>query len=177
MLQVDNALSLIKLGALDGINGNGIDNTPLHDLIYLSEFPYISLQKQSFNPSSECHSTSIRHTFSDDNQLNAKSTFNGLNMNKMRSIGDDQDYVDGEVQNSNLNAPKDEIDCTNRHENRNESLDTNKYPLNLDELSSHDNKVGKNKCQTSDANEMEAHEPDMENDHEEIESKFGKKFN
>lgn len=97
-------------------------------------------------------------------------------MNKMRSIGDDQDYVDGEDHNSDLNAPKDEIDCTNRHDNRNESLDTNKYPLNLDELSSHDNKVGKNKSQASDANEMEAHEPDMENDHEEIESKFGKKL-
>lgn len=99
-------------------------------------------------------------------------------MNKMRSISDDQDYVDGDVQNSELNSSKHEIDCTNRHENRNESLDTNKYPLNLDELSSHDNnKVGKNKCQTSDANEMESQEPDMENDHEEIESKFGKGFN
>lgn len=98
-------------------------------------------------------------------------------MNKMRSIGDDQDYVDGEIQNSDLNALKDDIDCTNRHENRNESLDNNKYPLNLDELStSHDNKVGKNKGQTSDANEMEGQEPDMENDHEEIESKFGKKL-
>lgn len=96
-------------------------------------------------------------------------------MNKMRSIGDDQDYVDGDVQNSDLNTSKDEIDCTNRHENRNESLDTNKYPLNLDELSSHDNnKVGK--CQTSDANDMEPQEPDIENDHEEIESKFGKKL-
>lgn len=37
LLQVDNALSLIKLGALDGISSNGIENTPLHDLIYLSE--------------------------------------------------------------------------------------------------------------------------------------------
>lgn len=99
-------------------------------------------------------------------------------MNKMRSIDDDQDYVDGEVHNSELNATKDEIDCTNRHENQNETLNTNKYPLNLDELSAHDNKVGKNRCQTSDTNEMDGtHEPDMENDHEEIESKFGKKFN
>lgn len=52
MLQVDNALSLIKLGALDGINGNGIDNTPLHDLIYLSEFPYLSFAKSIIRP--EC---------------------------------------------------------------------------------------------------------------------------
>lgn len=38
LFQVDNALSLIKIGALDGLGNNCIENTSLHDLIYLSRF-------------------------------------------------------------------------------------------------------------------------------------------
>lgn len=92
----------------------------------------------------------------------------------MRSIGDDQDYVDGEITTDN---GKDDDECTNRNVNdpdRNDSIENTKYQLNLDELSSNE-KIGKN-IQNSDINDMDPHEPDNENDREEIESKFGEFF-
>ncbi|XP_031629939.1 putative uncharacterized protein DDB_G0286901 isoform X4 [Contarinia nasturtii] len=68
LFQVDNALSLIKIGALDGLGNNCIENTSLHDLIYLN-----------------------------DNQINAKVDFNGTNMSKVEPIDEDQDYHDVET--------------------------------------------------------------------------------
>lgn len=43
LFQVDNALSLIKLGALDGLGNNCIENTSMHDLIYLSKLQSITI--------------------------------------------------------------------------------------------------------------------------------------
>lgn len=45
LFQMDNALSLIKIGALE----NGIENTSLHDLIYLSKFRNVEKNASFFN--------------------------------------------------------------------------------------------------------------------------------
>lgn len=39
LFQVDNALSLIKIGGFDGITNNAAESSTLHDLIYLSTYP------------------------------------------------------------------------------------------------------------------------------------------
>lgn len=99
-------------------------------------------------------------------------------MSKMRSIADDSDYVDGEI-TSDLNASKDDDECSNRNANlnddRNDSIDNNKFQMHLNDMAGHD-KVGKSKNPNGDINEMDSHEPELENDHEEIESKFGERF-
>lgn len=38
LFQVDNALSLIKIGGFDGIANNAAESSSLHDLIYLSTY-------------------------------------------------------------------------------------------------------------------------------------------
>lgn len=111
---MDNALSLIKIGALD----NGIENTSLHDLIYLSElfiFQFlleatpviIYLLLFSFLILNELNS--------DDNQLSAKSEFNGINMSKMEPIDDEHEYPDHDRDASDLHE-KDEDASENEHD-------------------------------------------------------------
>lgn len=39
LFQVDNALSLIKIGGFDGLTNNAAESSSLHDLIYLSTYP------------------------------------------------------------------------------------------------------------------------------------------
>lgn len=105
LFQVDNALSLIKLGALDGLGNSCIENTSMHDLIYLSEFHYL----YSFYPS--VNGKLVTKILSlDDTQLNAKNSFNGTNMSKIEPIDDDQDYQDADIITSETANYKDDDD-------------------------------------------------------------------
>lgn len=103
---MDNALSLIKLGALDGLSNNCIDNASMHDLIYLSKLQLIKARKDGR------YIKSIYFVLiqSDDAQINAKSNFNGTNMSKIEPIDDDQDYQDADILTSEAANYKDDDD-------------------------------------------------------------------
>lgn len=99
---MDNALSLIKIGALDGLGNNCIENASLHDLIYLSMYFLIfffSIASKRNQSSFDEPKKKFLFNFAfeiDDNQINAKSDFNGTNMSKVEPIDEDQDYHDAE---------------------------------------------------------------------------------
>lgn len=106
LFQVDNALSLIKLGALDGLGNNCIENASMHDLIYLSKLNsmifrirFAIFQYKFYFPPNNCV---------DDNQINAKSDFNGTNMSKIEPIDEDQDYHDADITSEAANYKDDD---------------------------------------------------------------------
>ncbi|XP_055313466.1 putative uncharacterized protein DDB_G0279653 isoform X2 [Sitodiplosis mosellana] len=161
LFQVDNALSLIKIGALDGLGNNCIENTSLHDLIYLN-----------------------------DNQINAKGDFNGGSMSKIEPIDEDQDYPDAETTSETAANYKDYKDDGGSIENGNidddddkEAIDSKPILGSLNDISTNvdGDKVNANvdkQCRGSDddtcnagANDTNLNETDA-NDRDDIDRKL-----